>query len=86
MTIKEMLDKLASRGIETKIETQENLTISLWHVNQTTDRSPILKGYVTLNGTRYPIVLWNNQSENARAPQFVGGLNKLSTIGVVTQA
>lgn len=87
MTLKQILDKIKEHGVKPEIVkiVEPRLTVSLWENQQRGERSPCLKGYVVLNGTQYPIVLWHNQSETHKAPQYVGGLNKLSTVGV-TQA
>ena len=55
-----------------------NIRVDVWKVNSDNPKSPQLNGYVTINGTRYPISLWANTSDNPKAPAFKGKLSKPS--------
>lgn len=50
--------------------------ISLWNNNRgTSEKSPTLTGDVEIEGRKYRVALWNNQSDNPKAPRLKGKIS-----------
>jgi hypothetical protein len=48
-----------------------NIRIDVWKVNSENPASPALNGYVTINGVKYPISMWDNSgAAHPKAPAF----------------
>lgn len=50
------------------------LKISLWKAKVTSEKAPILRGTVTVQGVEYEVALWKPQSNNPNAPVLSGRL------------
>ena len=56
-----------------------NIRIDVWKVNSDNPASPALNGYVTINGVKYPISMWDNSgAAHPKAPAFKGKLSRPS--------
>jgi hypothetical protein len=56
-----------------------NIRIDVWKVNSENPASPALNGYVTINGVKYPISMWDNSgAAHPKAPAFKGKLSRPS--------
>ena len=70
-----LLDRIKNRGVNVNIQNVDEITLSLWAQDVRTDKSPAFKGYLYINGVKHKVVLWNNRTDNPRAPQFTGCLD-----------
>jgi len=82
-----LVERLKNRGITVNVSDIKEINISLWNQDIRTDKSPVFKGYIYVNGIKHKIVLWKNRSENPKAPQLTGCLDTYQPSNeTVTQA